>query len=255
MSKDLSGIVDWLNGWFPLKGTETRSLSEVVTALTSSLNSKIDSAGTGLSKSGTTLNHSNSITAQTSTVLKKIKYDGQGHITGTANVEGADLPQHGHSADLVADTNTQGYSHIGITTPATQQAINTAIDTALGTLPVSTTVTNWSEISYVSGYKGYGTSGDTVRYRRVGNVVELVGRWTPSANKSASDDDVQFGSIPSSFAPSYPVRLRMQGSGLKTYLLSVSITGKLSWARYGTTSSSTLVAGDWFNVHAVWTIV
>ena len=254
MSRTLTGIAEWLNDWFPLKGTETRSLSDVVSAINTALGNKIDSAGTGLSKSGTTLNHSNNISAQSSTVFKKFKYDGQGHITGIADVESNDLPQHGHSTDLIADTTAQGYSNIGTNAPATQQTINTAIDTALGTLPVSTAVTNWTEISYVSGYKGYGTSGDTVRYRRVGNVVELVGRWTPSSNKSASDDDVQFGSIPASFAPSYPVRLRMQGSGLKTYLLSVSITGKLSWARYGTTSSTTLLAGDWFNVQAVWTI-
>lgn len=57
---------------------------------------KIDTAGTGLSKSGTTLNHSNSITAQTSTAFKKFKYDAQGHITGVADVTAKDLPGHNH---------------------------------------------------------------------------------------------------------------------------------------------------------------
>lgn len=56
------------------------------------LNNKIDTAGTGLSKSGTTLNHSNSITAGTigsstttsgaSIVIPYASYDAQGHITG-----------------------------------------------------------------------------------------------------------------------------------------------------------------------------
>lgn len=58
---------------------------------------KIDTAGTGLSKSGTTLNHSNSVTAVTTAALKKIKYDAQGHITGTSNVSASDLPSHTHS--------------------------------------------------------------------------------------------------------------------------------------------------------------
>lgn len=62
--------------------------SEIDTALSL----KIDTPGTGLSKNGTTLNHSNSITAQNSNVFKKFKYDGQGHITGTANVSASDLP-------------------------------------------------------------------------------------------------------------------------------------------------------------------
>lgn len=46
------------------------------------LGKKIDTAGTGLSKSGTTLNHSNSIVAQTTAKLGMIKFDGQGHVTG-----------------------------------------------------------------------------------------------------------------------------------------------------------------------------
>ena len=53
---------------------------------------KVDTAGTGLSKIGTTLNHSNSVTAQTTTALKKISYDTEGHITGSANVTASDLP-------------------------------------------------------------------------------------------------------------------------------------------------------------------
>ena len=42
---------------------------------------KIDTAGTGLSKSGTTLNHSNSVTAQTTQAVYPIKIDAQGHIS------------------------------------------------------------------------------------------------------------------------------------------------------------------------------
>ena len=42
---------------------------------------KIDTAGTGLSKSGTTLNHSNSVNAQTTQAVYPIKIDAQGHIS------------------------------------------------------------------------------------------------------------------------------------------------------------------------------
>lgn len=42
---------------------------------------KIDTAGTGLSKSGTTLNHSNSVTAQATQAVYPIKIDAQGHIS------------------------------------------------------------------------------------------------------------------------------------------------------------------------------
>ena len=43
------------------------------------------SAGTGLSLSGTTFNHSNSITAQSTQALYPIAYDAQGHITGAGS--------------------------------------------------------------------------------------------------------------------------------------------------------------------------
>ena len=52
-------------------------------ALTSDIpdvSGKIDTAGTGLSKSGTTLNHSNSVTAQTTQAVYPITIDAQGHI-------------------------------------------------------------------------------------------------------------------------------------------------------------------------------
>lgn len=105
---------------------------------------KIDTAGTGLSKSGTTLNHSNSITAQTSAVFKKIKYDAQGHITGTANVTDLDLPHHTHNEGELTDSNA--HSNIGTSAYASQGAINTAIDTAIGgksdkTATIGTTIT------------------------------------------------------------------------------------------------------------------
>lgn len=49
------------------------------------------SAGTGLSKSSDTINHSNSVSALTTSSLKKIKHDSTGHITETANASSTDL--------------------------------------------------------------------------------------------------------------------------------------------------------------------
>ena len=48
-------------------------------------------------KGSVTISHSNSITAQTSTVFKKFSYDANGHITGVDTVEGTDLPAHTHT--------------------------------------------------------------------------------------------------------------------------------------------------------------
>ena len=88
----------------------------ISTATQTALNSKIDTAGTGLSKTGTTLNHSNSVTANTTSSIKKFKYDSEGHIT-----ESTELTQ------------------------AEQNAINSGI-TAEGVAQIGTNKTNISSI-------------------------------------------------------------------------------------------------------------
>lgn len=64
---------------------------------------KTYAAGTGLSLSGTTFNHSNSVTAVTTAGFLKLKYDAQGHITGTSAVTKADITGLGIPS---SDTNT-----------------------------------------------------------------------------------------------------------------------------------------------------
>lgn len=60
-------------------------------------------AGTGLELDGTEFNHSNSVTAVTSASFVKVKYDAQGHITGTTAVAKADITALGIPG---SDTNT-----------------------------------------------------------------------------------------------------------------------------------------------------
>ena len=80
------------------------------------------SAGTGLSLSSTTFNHSNSVAALTTSALKKIKYDAQGHITGTDTVSASDLPSHTHTnlartRALAPSTNTDDADLNTVTEP------------------------------------------------------------------------------------------------------------------------------------------
>ena len=86
-------------------------------ALTSNLpdiSGKIDTAGTGLSKSGTTLNHSNSVTAQTTQAIYPIKIDAQGHISEYGNA--VNIPT--KVSDLINDSgftsNTGTVTSVGL---------------------------------------------------------------------------------------------------------------------------------------------
>ena len=71
------------------------------------LSGYVNTAGTGLSKSGTTLNHTNSVTAITTESFKKFKFDSQGHITGTSDVTASDLPTHTHNYTTMSDVDSE----------------------------------------------------------------------------------------------------------------------------------------------------
>lgn len=154
MAIDLKGISEWLHGWFPYHSEvvgKSQGASNAGKNLVTDVNGevtledkpvipdvsgKIDTAGTGLSKSGTTLNHSNSVSAQSSAVFKKVKYDAQGHITGTADVAGTDLPSHLHSSTDVSDSNAD-YSYIHTGLPSTPNSVHDTfmdIDRVIGNL-------------------------------------------------------------------------------------------------------------------------
>ena len=151
-------------------------------ALTSDIpdvSGKIDTAGTGLSKSGTTLNHSNSVAAQTTQALYPIKIDAQGHIsaygtavtslpasdvyswakasskpTYTASEVGAATSGHTHTTSIATSTGTNqvtlaantkyvltagGTTYI-FTTPPDTNTTYTASTTSIGSASAGTAI-------------------------------------------------------------------------------------------------------------------
>ena len=85
---DSDGLATGINVSFPVTSvagyTGAVTTANIATALTSAgykLTDTTYSAGTGLSLSGATFNHSNSVTAQTTQGLYPIKIDAQGHIS------------------------------------------------------------------------------------------------------------------------------------------------------------------------------
>lgn len=70
----------------------TSDLNKPISSATqTALDTKIDTAGSGLSKDGTSLKHSNSVTAKTTQTFVKVAYDGQGHITGSTDATAAQI--------------------------------------------------------------------------------------------------------------------------------------------------------------------
>ncbi len=149
--------------------------SGTATTITIPDNNTTYSAGTGLSLSGTTFNHSNSITAVTTAAFKKFKYDAQGHITGTADVAASDLPSHTHDAFTGATSSADGTK--GMVPAPTKANYNTKYLRADGTwqvppndntdTKVASVVTNPAENT---GYYIHFSSGNTTANTLMHNV-------------------------------------------------------------------------------------
>ena len=112
--------------------------------------------------------------------------------------------------------------------------------------------TGWQNVSFSNGYTNY--SGDDLKIRRIGNIVEINGSWTPLKDKTASTIQIQFATIDEMFRPESTVYVRQQGPGMNTYLLLVESNGNVYWSKYGTNSSSNITASKKYICHALWTV-
>lgn len=91
--------------------------------------------------------------------------------------------------------------------------------------------TGWSSISYSNNFQAY-SSSDTIRYRRVGDMVEIRGACKPNKAITSSVTEYTIGNIGKANAPSSRVRVLCQGSGVAEWFLVVNTNGDLTFSRY-----------------------
>ena len=112
--------------------------------------------------------------------------------------------------------------------------------------------TGWQNVSFSPDYTNY--SGDNLKIRRIGNIVEINGSWTTLKDKTASSNPIKFATIDEMFRPESEVYVRQQGPSMTTYLLSVEPNGNVCWSKYGASSSSNLIATNRYTCHGLWTV-
>lgn len=113
--------------------------------------------------------------------------------------------------------------------------------------------TGWKNITFSSGYQNY-SSSTPVRYRRIGKIVHLEGKFKNNSAINPGQDGAVFGNITDSTClPTYEQHSLQQGSGANKFILAIQPSGQLYWGRYGTTSTSTQAdAGAWLHCYATW---
>jgi len=160
----IENLKEWIHNWFPYFSevvakdqTSSNASKNLVTDTSGevTLENKVSVSG-GLSMSSSNqISHTDTITANSTASLKKIAYNGTGHITSVADVDADDIPYDsqnsvedmitaygtsiGNKADKtngayqITDT-TSSFQHLGTLSDYKQSTINQAIDTKLGTL-------------------------------------------------------------------------------------------------------------------------
>jgi hypothetical protein len=77
----------------------------------------------------------------------------------------------------------------------------------------------------------------TVRYRKIGGVVEVRGVMRPRINITGSTTQYELFQLPEGYRPDSYIYQRCSGSYAYTWLLTISPSGKASFSRYGDGSS------------------
>ena len=227
---------------------------------------KIDTAGTGLSKSGTTLNHSNSVAAQSTQAVYPIKIDAQGHISAYGSaVTIPSVTLNGSSStspSFYAPTSagTSGYylksSGSGAPTwtafptiPTVPSAGTTA--TAVGTSSSGGSATTWSKSDHVHnitsttittalGYtpynstnpNGYTSNTGTVTGVKVnGTTINPTSGVVDIGTVAASDTKVTQNVISSDDANSYPLLVSASTDGSTATTETALKCGSLTFIR------------------------
>lgn len=100
----------------------------------------------------------------------------------------------------------------------------------------------WHTLTLASGWTAYAAS-QTPKYRKVGNVVEVVGTLKPTEQIAASGAVI--GTLPKGCKPQIAQYTLHQGSGMNRWLLLADTNGNLSVSRYGTTAETAIPSGTW----------
>lgn len=91
----------------------------------------------------------------------------------------------------------------------------------------------WITHPLVSGWVAY-NSDQTPKYRKVGNVVQIVGAVKPTSTTTVGSTFVTVGRLPSGYTPSYRILGINPASGSNRVAVSVETGGSVAAGRYGT---------------------
>ena len=105
----------------------------------------------------------------------------------------------------------------------------------------------WVDLTIASGFALYnGTVANKPMCKVTGNVVTVMGILSPTAEFTSSTSGVTIASgIPANMRPSVNLQFVCQGSSMNRWTCSVTTSGTVTIARYGTSAASAVPVGIW----------
>lgn len=123
---------------------------------------------------------------------------------------------------------------------------------------------DWVDLDITDGFKVYGTADDLqnniLQCKSIGCLASIRGVLTVDGNKhpdgiETSRDSIQIASgIPEDCCPTKNVRVVCQGSDTKRWLCTITTSGSVMLARYGTTEYETISSGVWLPINITYLI-
>ena len=117
--------------------------------------------------------------------------------------------------------------------------------------------TGWTTVTTLgSDFVAYGTDVNSkVRYRKRGKFVEIRGCVKPTSAIAGGTDNYTIFTLPSGYRPDSQVYVRCQGSGSYSWLLSITSSGAVRFARYNDGSQYVATStSSWLPFHATFLI-
>lgn len=117
-------------------------------------------------------------------------------------------------------------------------------------------VQEWGNASftYSDGFAAYSTVANNTQEPRAckwGRIVNLTGAYKTTEARTATSS-VVIGKVPSGCEPLNDVRVRQQGTGQNSYLLTVGKNGNLTAERYGVATNTAIPNNVWLNINATY---
>lgn len=114
---------------------------------------------------------------------------------------------------------------------------------------------NWITAQLTSDFQPYsGSANEAPIYCKSLQVVELRGRISPTSEISATDTEHAIFTLPTDYRPSRKLFFVCQGSGKRTFLLTVSSNGTVSVSRYGNTDYEAIPTTAFLAINATFLV-